>query len=120
MRGRLGQSPMHWGPLLFFAVGILCAWPASAAQVTVVPDQKSSKGAVMLSRGQGYAPITGPTTANTGDKVVAFTGGHARVTYPDGCTVEVNDGGDGFCGVGDFTLQGACCVADDERKSSRR
>ena len=96
MCAALGQSPMRWGPLLFFAVGFLCAWPASAAQVTVVPDQKSSKGAVMLSRGQGYAPISGPTAANTGDKVVAFTGGYARITYPDGCTVEVHDGGTVF------------------------
>ena len=87
---------MRRGPLLLFAVGFLCAWPASAAQVTVIPDQKSSNGAVMLSRGRGYAPIAGPTTANTGDQVVAFTGGHARVIYPDGCTVEVHDGGPVF------------------------
>ena len=92
----LGQSPIRRGPLLLFAVGFVCAWPASAAQVTVVPDQKSSNGAVMLSRGRGYAPIAGPTTANTGDQVVAFTGGHARVIYPDGCIVEVHDGGTVF------------------------
>ena len=94
--GAVGQSPMRWRPVLFFAVGVLCARPTFAAQVTVVPDQKSSKGAVMLSRGQGYAPINGPTTAKTGDMVLAFSGGHARVIYPDGCTVEVNDGGTVF------------------------
>ena len=87
---------MRWGPLLFFAVGVLYAWPTFAAQVTIVPDQKSSKGAIMLSRGQGYAPITGPTTAKTGDMVLVFSGGRAKVIYPDGCTVEVNDGGTVF------------------------
>ena len=81
---------------MLFAVGVLRAVPALAAQVSVVPDEKSSKGAVMLSRGQGYAPITGPTTANTGDLVIAFSGGHAKVIYPDGCTVDVNDGGTVF------------------------
>ena len=43
---------MRWGPLVLFVVGILRALPAFAAQVTVVLDEKSSKGAVMLSRGQ--------------------------------------------------------------------
>jgi hypothetical protein len=75
------------------AAGILVALPAFAAQVRVVPDEKSSKGAVMVSHGKGYAPVSGPTVADTGDSVIAFAGGHAKVIYPDGCTVDVNDRG---------------------------
>ena len=84
---------MRLGPLVLFAVGILCDLPAFAAQVTVLPDEKSSKGAVMISRGKGFSPLTAPTTANPGDSVMAFTGGHAKIIYPDGCTIDVNDGG---------------------------
>ena len=94
--GSWGAISMHWGrsgPLVLFAVGILGALPAFAAQVRVVPDEKSSKGAVMLSDGKGYAPISGPTVANPGNSVIAFSGGHATVIYPDGCTVDVNDRG---------------------------
>jgi hypothetical protein len=83
----------HWGPLVLFAVGIQGSLPAFATQVRVVPDEKSLKNAVMLSHGTGYAPISGPTVANTGDSLIAFAGGHAKVIYPDGCTVDVNDRG---------------------------
>ena len=74
----------------------------------------------MVSRGKGYAPITGPTTANTGDSVIAFSGGHAKVIYPDGCTVDVNDEGTVFVVSDDFALQSTSCFAVDERKSPCR
>jgi hypothetical protein len=95
LRRKWGNLQMRWGQMgpLLLAVGILGAFPAFAAQVRVVPDEKSAKGAVMLNHGQGYAPISGPTVANTGDSVIAFAGGHATVIYPDGCTVDVNDRG---------------------------
>jgi hypothetical protein len=82
----------RWGPLVLFAVAL----PAFATQVRVVPDEKSSKGAVMVSHGKGYAPISGPTVANTGDSVIAFTGGLAKIVYPDGCTIDVNAAGTVF------------------------
>ena len=82
----------RWGPLVLFAVAL----PAFATQVRVVPDEKSSKGAVMVSHGKGYAPISGPTVANTGNSVIAFTGGLAKIVYPDGCTIDVNAAGTVF------------------------
>jgi hypothetical protein len=87
---------MRWGlegPLFLVAAGILGAWPAFAAEVKVIPDKKSLKGAVMLNHGQGYAPLSAATVANTGDSVFAFTGGLAKIVYPDGCTIDVTDKG---------------------------
>ena len=85
---RLGDLARQWGNLRcvgdrysFLRLAFLYAWPTFAATARR-PDQKSSKGAIMLSRGQGYAPITGPTTAKTGDMVLAFSGGHAKGHLP--------------------------------------
>ena len=63
---------------------------ALAATVSVIPVAGTPKNTVLLSHGNGFAPIIGATEAQTGDSVMALGTGGAAIVYPDGCRVEVN------------------------------
>jgi len=74
-----------YGILLLCAV--LASSPALAA-ATVTP----LGGQVLINRGQGYQPVTGPIEANPGDSLMVPAGGAATVLYPDGCSANVRPG----------------------------
>ncbi len=50
------------------------------------------EGDVLINRGSGYEPVSGPTQAKVGDSVMASPGGSARVVYDDQCSVAVKPG----------------------------
>ena len=49
-------------------------------------------GNVLVSRGQGFAPISGQNGLNPGDLVLAMSGGTASIRYGAGCSVAVRSG----------------------------
>ena len=65
---------------LFLGTAVLAA--------TVQPVE----GDVLINRGSGYEPVSGPTQAKVGDSVMASPGGSARVVYDDQCSVAVKPG----------------------------
>ncbi len=50
------------------------------------------EGDVLINRGSGYEPVSGPTQAKVGDTVMARPGGSARVVYSGQCSVAVKPG----------------------------
>lgn len=72
--------------IVSFAAAIALAAPALAATLGSV------KGSVMVNRGGGYQAVYGPTQLKVGDIVVVNPGGSAQLTYPDGCSVQVQMG----------------------------
>ncbi len=65
---------------------LVMAVQASAA--TVQP----TAGQVYVDRGQGYVPVSGPTTVKPGDVVMVTAGGSAQVIYKDACAQAVSVG----------------------------
>jgi hypothetical protein len=59
---------------------------ASAATVTV------TAGKVAISHGNGFAPITGSTSARPGDLVLTGISGSAEIIYDNGCRQPVRPG----------------------------
>jgi len=59
---------------------------ADAATVTKV------SGAVLVSKGDGFAPITNATEIAAGSRLLVQSGGLAVITYPSGCVVRVGPG----------------------------
>ena len=70
----------------FLASLILASVPAQAA--TLTPE----KGQVLFNNGDGYKLASHPTEVLPGHSIVANPGGAARVTFDDGCTVDVRPG----------------------------
>lgn len=68
---------------MLFSLGQLAS--ASAASLSSV------QGEVLLDAGKGLKPVTGAANLKAGDTVIAQKGS-AKVTYPDGCTVNVDPG----------------------------
>ena len=60
----------------------------SSFAATVVPEE----GIILVNRGSGYVNATGPTNVGPGDIIVVNPGGSAQLSYPDGCTVQVDVG----------------------------
>jgi hypothetical protein len=58
----------------------------SAATVTV------TAGKVSISHGNGFAPITGSTSARPGDSVMTGVSGSAEIIYDNGCREPVRSG----------------------------
>ena len=59
---------------------------ASAATVSGPP------GAVMVSEGNGFKPLTGSAEFGPGAQVMVSPGGHAQIAYAGNCTVKVGSG----------------------------
>ena len=68
---------------MLFSLGQLAS--ANAASLSSV------QGEVLLDAGKGLKPVTGAANLKAGDTVIARKGS-AKVTYPDGCTVNVDPG----------------------------
>lgn len=60
----------------------------SAIAATVNPIA----GSVLVNRGKGFNAVTGITTANPGDVVMARNNGAAEIVFEDGCVVKVESG----------------------------
>lgn len=69
-----------------FLCAVLASSPAFAA--TIQPGQ----GQLLINRGQGFQPVTGPVDANPGDQIMVDPGGSAQLVYGDGCNVAVKAG----------------------------
>jgi hypothetical protein len=69
------------------AIGLMCvATQASAAASVAQLD--SIKGSVMVNQGGQYVPVSSATALKAGDRVVAMNG-QAKVSFADGCVVNV-------------------------------
>ena len=77
---------MHRLVLPAFALGLVLCSPAWATSVEVV------QGQVSINHGKGYKPVRGKSDALPGDTVMASPNGSGKVTYDDGCVVEVKPG----------------------------
>lgn len=77
---------------LGLALGLLCGLAPTAATAGAVATVQSVQGRVMMDRGAGFAALAAPTKAEPGNRVMAEAGGSAKITYSDGCTVNVAPG----------------------------
>ena len=69
-----------------FAFSLMAGTACSAA--TIVPI----KGDLSINQGQGFQKVAGLVQANPGDLVMVSPDGSAKVTYPDGCKVNLQPG----------------------------
>jgi hypothetical protein len=74
-----------------FAVGgaVFCgtaSWAATGA--TLEPVQ----GDLWINHGQGFAKVDSRIEAKVGDSIMVNPGGHAKLTYSDGCEADVKPG----------------------------
>jgi hypothetical protein len=69
-----------------FCLGLLLCSAAAAATVD------SIKGRILLNRGDGFEVLAAPAEAKPGDRIMASTGGSAKLLYADGCEVDVRPG----------------------------
>lgn len=67
------------------AVG-LAASPVAAATVS------NKSGTVLVSKGDGFVPVTGDVELAPGGRVMVNQGGIATITYAAGCAVRVGSG----------------------------
>lgn len=70
-------------PLLAATLLVLVGACAEAATLDAI------RGEVMVSRGAGFRPVSGPVELNPGDLVIVNPGGSARIHYGAGCAVPV-------------------------------
>ena len=71
---------------LVAAASVFCSTGALAITAEVVQPE------VSVNRGDGYIPLTAPTTVSPGHLVMAAPNGSGRIVYNDGCVVEVQPG----------------------------
>ena len=72
--------------IALMALGLLLSTPLLATDVEVI------EGKVSINRGDGYQPLVERTSASPGDLVMASPNGSGKITYSDGCVVEVKPG----------------------------
>ena len=84
----LGDGQMHRLALFFIATGILLGTTVSVVGASIQLVQ----GAVSVNRGGGYQPVVDWVAASPGDLVMAGPNGSGKITYEDGCVVEVTPG----------------------------
>lgn len=72
----------------------LAAFAAMSAFATIAnaASVEPTQGQVLINRGDGYKGLSGPTSGQPGDTVMANAGGSAVITYEDGCKVTVDPG----------------------------
>jgi hypothetical protein len=74
--------------LSMLAACFILSVPYVASAATVA----SVTGTVLVSKGDGFAPITSATEIPAGGKVLVQPGGLAMITYPSDCAVRVGAG----------------------------
>jgi hypothetical protein len=80
------------GIVVGLMVGAIFGLPALAASVEPVATVESVKGQLSLNRGLGFKEIAGSEQAKPGDSVMVSPGGHGKITYFEGCVVDVYPG----------------------------
>lgn len=66
-----------------FFVSLALGFQAQAATVEV------NQGPVSLNRGAGFLAISGATNAKAGDQVMVGPAGRAKISYGEGCILEI-------------------------------
>jgi hypothetical protein len=72
--------------VLSVGCSVLVASAASAATVQPV------NGQVSINQGQGFKKLDGSFEAKVGDSIMVSPGGSAKVSYEDGCAIQVKPG----------------------------
>jgi hypothetical protein len=70
----------------FLCAFLVCVLVASTALAATV---RREQGTVSINRGHGQEPVSGETTGNPGDMVIASPDGRGTIIYADGCEVKV-------------------------------
>lgn len=81
---------MHFRKMMPTAIvaALMFGAGATAHAATVAPLE----GTVLINTGDGFAPINGPVDVPPGALVTVEPGGHAEITYEQGCSFEVLPG----------------------------
>ena len=61
---------------------------AARADATLTPME----GGVLVSKGQGFVRMTQPTTLKLGDRAMVAQGSRGKISFPDGCAVDLRPG----------------------------
>ncbi len=89
---RLGLRTDAWVPsvrIVALATAGLLSMSATAASAATVTGPE---GAVLVSQGGAFKPITGSATVAPGARVMVRPGAVARISYEDGCSLRVGSG----------------------------
>ena len=70
------------------ALALLSAVSAARADATLTPVE----GGVLVSKGQGFSRVTQVTALKTGDRAMVAQGSRGKITFPDGCAVDLRPG----------------------------
>lgn len=71
------------------AVGLLCLAGQASAKDATVAQLAAVKGAVMVNQGGAYAKAADGAALRAGARVVAPADASARISYADGCVINV-------------------------------
>ena len=69
-------------------IALLMGMTAAHADATVSPTD----GGVLLFKGKGFVRTTAPTALKVGDRAMVAQGNRAKVSYSDGCAVDLLPG----------------------------
>jgi hypothetical protein len=83
----VGTGTMR-GLLTALSIGCLLVAGSAASAATIAPV----KGDVSVNQGQGFKKLNAAFEAKVGDAVMVTPGGSAKVSYADGCAIEVKPG----------------------------
>jgi len=83
----VGTGTMR-GLLTALSIGCLLVAGSAASAATIAPV----KGDVSVNQGQGFKKLNAAFEAKVGDAVMVSPGGSAKVSYADGCAIEVKPG----------------------------
>ena len=65
---------------------------SALGMANAAPTVESLSGTVRVNQGSGYSTVRGSSTVKAGDSVMADLRGSGKITYDDGCVVEVKPG----------------------------
>ena len=72
-----------------FAVGLTCFAGQAAAVEAGLAQVSALKGSVAVNQGGKFVPVTSATQLRAGDRVMSMDGAQAKITFADGCVVDV-------------------------------
>ncbi len=75
--------------LLVATTAVLLSAAGTSLRAATLED---IQGEVLVDRGGGYTIVSGPTTLNPGDTVIANPGSFAHIFYDESCKVDVQPG----------------------------